>query len=531
MDDPTEPFTSNDPSDGAAAKVPPTSGARRGRSETWKVIERWRVPIVGTLFLALLEFLYLRFELGVASVVLGCLCVAPFLFYGLFRLARSVPLALACLFVMVAGAVALAQFVEPLPAVGIALLCALALASHAWKFKLRHLMVLLVLIAAGIRFGMAFGVSALLMAALLVPPLVLVGLFQWFFRSKNYEREALVQVLELAARSGLPLGAAAEAFAGLCSRRFRPHALELGRRLEQGEPLHEALQSDPAVATGETRLFARIGGKWSVLGPSLGDAVAAMEQRRSDPLSLMGTFGYPLIVLSLIGIGLFYLTTYLVPRIVAIIRDFGLGSGGFDTLFLEWFQQAARLIGSPSEEFYVWLVLSLIGAIVFVGIVVKILAFQGHPIPSLGGWLSRRRESAAALRGLALGIEQGRPLHDVLADLGRAAPSAWSRRKLRRAWLDVERGRPWTAALQARGLIGHQERAVLSAAERAGNLPWVARLMADALERRSVQRLRIVGMLIQPVVLSAIGALVLFAALTYFLPLISVLQRLAEEAQ
>ena len=529
---PTPPTGESAQSESEAPQTRATARAepRPAPSETLRVLRRWRLPIAITLILLLAENLYLRFDLLGVGIGLVGLVLLPLVFVGLVRLARSVPMAIASLFVLIVGTAALAQFLDPLPAVGIALLCALTLATRVWRFELRHLMVLQIFAALGIAFAMWFGSSALVVAAALIPPLALVGSFQWYFRRRAYEREALVEVLELAARSQLPLGAAAEAFAGLCSPGFRPHAVDLGLRLDQGLPLHEALGADPDVAEPETRLFAQIGGQWSALDRSLGDAVAATELRRTDRVSLLSTLGYPLLLLVAIGLGLLLMATFLLPKIHAIVRDFGLPSDDPAALPLEFLQRVLTILPTEPASFFAWLVLSMILASILFAIVAQLLRIQGHPIPTPGGWLERRRESAAFLRGLALGIERGRPLPEILADLGRAAPSSWGRRKVGQAGLDVARGKPWPAALQARRLIGAQERAVLSAAERAGNLPWAAREMADALERRSTHRIRVLGLFLQPITLSMLGGLVLFAALSYFLPLIAVLSRLAEEA-
>jgi type II secretory pathway component PulF len=498
---------------------------------TLGVLRRWQVPIAATLLLALLEGLYFQFGLLAVSVGLAATTFVPLAVYGLVRLARSLPLAIASVFVLAVGTVVLSRFLDPLSAVGIALVGALAIASHAWQLKLRHLMVLLVVVAAGIRFGMAFGASAVVVAAALAPSLVLVGLFQWYVRRQSYEREALVEVLELAARSQTPLGPAARAFAGLCGPQFQQRAATLSRRLEQGHPLSDALQADPDVASGETRLFARIGGNWSALDRSLGDAVASTKSRRHDRVSLFSSVGYPLILLAVIALAFYLMATLLLPRIAAIARDFALAPGELASLPLEWSQHLASLLPTGPDAFFVWFTLAVIGAVVLGGLLVTILTIQGHPIPTPRVWLNQRRESAALMRGLALGIEQGRSLPEILRDLGRAAPSAWGRRRVRQAGKDITRGRHWTAALERRRLIGPSERAVLEAAERARNLPWAAREMGEVLERRATQRIRLVGILLQPVVLLALGALVMLAALTYFLPLVTIIQRLAEEVQ
>src|SRR5262249_44403252 len=150
---------------------PPSVGPNPTPRGTMDVLRRWRVPIGATLVLAMFEVVYYRVGLWEAVVAVGLLCIGPIFFYGVVHLARSVPLAIASTFVLVVGTVALSRFVELPWAIGTALVSALAVASQVWKLKLRHLMILLVVVAAAIRFGMAFGMSALVVAGALAPPL------------------------------------------------------------------------------------------------------------------------------------------------------------------------------------------------------------------------------------------------------------------------------------------------------------------------------------------------------------------------
>jgi len=118
----------------------------------------------------------------------------------------------------------------------------------------------------------------------------------------------------------------------------------------------------------------------------------------------------------------------------------------------------------------------------------------------------------------------------MMHDLAKAAPTAWLRKNLNKVRTDVVSGRPWPKSLQKRGIVKSGDRAVLEAAERAGNLPWAAQEVAVLIEKRAKLRIRLLSTWLQPVLLVAVGSLVLFVALTYFLPILSLMQRLAEDA-
>ena len=94
------------------------------------------------------------------------------------------------------------------------------------------------------------------------------------------------------------------------------------------------------------------------------------------------------------------------------------------------------------------------------------------------------------------------------------------------AFSDIQRGAVWSESLCSRNLIGQSDMAVLQAAERAGNLPWAMREMADSNRRRLAYRANaLVQMLFPPVVL-CFGAMVLFVVVAMFMPLITLISRI-----
>ena len=87
----------------------------------------------------------------------------------------------------------------------------------------------------------------------------------------------------------------------------------------------------------------------------------------------------------------------------------------------------------------------------------------------------------------------------------------------------TEHGCAWHESLYRHGLIRKSDLAVLQSAERAGNLSWALRELADSNRRRLAYRLNAALQLLFPPAVLCFGAAVLFIVVAMFLPLIDIL--------
>jgi type II secretory pathway component PulF len=146
-------------------------------------------------------------------------------------------------------------------------------------------------------------------------------------------------------------------------------------------------------------------------------------------------------------------------------------------------------------------------------------------------WLSAyfwpRLKSPYLLRCLSIAIEGGRPIPEALQRLAERQSDV----TLRRRFIDiadaVERGENCWIVLRAAQMLTRGEPALLEAARRVGNLVWALRGMADSIERRAEYRYQIILELIDPVLVLCLGALVGTFAISMFLPLIELLNKLS----
>jgi type II secretory pathway component PulF len=91
----------------------------------------------------------------------------------------------------------------------------------------------------------------------------------------------------------------------------------------------------------------------------------------------------------------------------------------------------------------------------------------------------------------------------------------------------VRAGTDWRDALASAQFISHSERALLKAAERAGNLPWALRQIALRREKRAVYRLAAAVQVLFPMAILVFGAFVAFFVVSLFIPTISLIDGLA----
>jgi type II secretory pathway component PulF len=162
----------------------------------------------------------------------------------------------------------------------------------------------------------------------------------------------------------------------------------------------------------------------------------------------------------------------------------------------------------------------------FVYILLRYYDLISFDLPGVG-WFLRRRETANILDALSLPAQEKKPIGMAMATLAETYPQRSIQSRLERVCRDIIGGGDWCESLYCRGLIGNSDRAVLQSAQRAGNLPWALVETADSNRRRLAYRLNALTQMCFPPIVLCFGAGVCFLALSVFMPLISLITRLA----
>ena len=426
--------------------------------------------------------------------------------------------------------------------------------SRGWRApRLGLRSAMLIVLASAVFFALArmFGSSLAWLCVLSVPPiLLLIIVAHW--PQVGSMRDALLRVEAIAARAGLPLGPASEAFATLCEPRYARRVERLAARLSEGRSLPDAMRTEPGLLPPEAGAVARATWGSDRLGPGLMLVSEARSARSRDLPSAASTIGYPVAVIAAVGLGLTFIHGSLRSRLRGIFNDLerNLGPNRFqrpapsEVWAGDWLTTFERLVGSIFEgidSLMIWvgwsveagplmLVVGLLGtaaaiywAVHRIGPQLGRLADHRPRGPRRDGG-SRRDESkldgrtaSTGLRAMAEGSEAGRPLPEVLEGLA-VGPElgARGRRRSARARHLMLSGEAWSEALRRTGFVRAADAAVLGAAARASNLSWALRDRADSIDRRRTYRLKAAAAILQPMAIIAAGVLVLSAALEVY---------------
>ncbi len=142
--------------------------------------------------------------------------------------------------------------------------------------------------------------------------------------------------------------------------------------------------------------------------------------------------------------------------------------------------------------------------------------------------LFSRRHTALVLRALSVVIEANQPIATGLAILAEHYPARWFRRRLAKVQTDVRLGADWIDALWRAGVIRKPDAEVLASAASVGNLAWACRELADTAERRQQLRMQVLTQTLFPLAVIVIGLVIALLAVAYFIPLVTLIQSLAD---
>ena len=292
---------------------------------------------------------------------------------------------------------------------------------------------------------------------------------------------------------------------------------EVAALLEMGYPLHTALETVAGAAPRQTVLGAAVGRAIGRL--DLGLRHAALIRLSTLWVELLPRLLYPLLLLFFILGVLFFWLFVIGPRVEVIFREFKIEMPEWTTRLFEYGELAVDYLWMPPV-----FVLAMVSGLILL-ILSPTIRWYFPPV----AWFYRRNVQSRVLKMFAGLLEAKKPAPESLALLTDSGyfPEV-VRKRLERVRHRVEQGEPLADSLRRGRLLPTAAVALVQAAERVGNLPWVLMEVADALANRMVRRLRRISLLLFPVTLLGIGGLVAFMALGMFLPLIEIMTRLGE---
>jgi type IV pilus assembly protein PilC len=386
---------------------------------------------------------------------------------------------------------------------------------------------LMVLAALGLVLGLA-GPTSSPIGFLIVWVPVLIGivivLLMSLDRFRQGEHRSLVWTLAAAAQRGIPLPEAARAYADEAQNDTGARALVLADHLEQGLPLSRAARAARLRLATPMRVAVGIGEELGMLGPAMKQQLDDSVESESILRAVLSRVYYLWVVILIAGGVLTFVMLRIVPVFQKMFQEFDLELPSMTRRligFCNWFVSSGWILTAPLM--FVFLVAGLIslfgGSLYFLG-------WTPRDLP--GVWhVFKRYDGALVMRALALVVRRGVSLAQGLELLAARYPIQQVAMRLRVVAAEVSQGARWQESLERSGLISAADAGVLSAAERADNLPWALEEMADSALRRQTYRLQLILHLLYPLVVLLLGGWVAFFVIGLFLPLLSLIQGLS----
>ncbi|HVX11347.1 MAG TPA: type II secretion system F family protein [Pirellulales bacterium] len=378
---------------------------------------------------------------------------------------------------------------------------------HLAMTVIGRVMILTAFLEASLVF---FNIFAIPLWILLACVLVYVTFRYWMRR-----RVALLAVMAAAARHWMPLAPAVESVSQEWRGWFGRRCRRLAEMLYAGMPLGEVLSNAGSLLPRRALAIVEVGVRTGNLSGAFAEAA---RQPASAPAMMRVWAGFwYLSMLALNGCAiLIFVAIKIVPAFIKIFDDFNADLPGPTLALIQscnWFVEygpaplALALFVTAS-----WAVLWRVSVITW--------------LPPPFNMIARRRETVVVLRSLALATESSRPLELALSALAEHYPSRALRARLRRTLAQMASGQPWYESLADQGLLRSSEQALVSSAERAGNLAWALREVADGIERRTALRAQRWLELVIPVCILFAGGIVMFIVVSLFVPLVSLIEKL-----
>ncbi len=336
------------------------------------------------------------------------------------------------------------------------------------------------------------------------------------------ELAVLTRQLATLVGAGLPID---EALAALAEQNDneRQHALTvaLRARVMEGAGLAQAMADFPDSFSEIHRASIAAGEQSGHLDTVLGKLADHAEAHDALRQKLLAALTYPLLLTVVALAVVAGLLAWVVPQIIGVFENMG--------QTLPW---ATRALIATSAVLRDWGWLAIL--LVIAAVVGARLALRRDPVRMrwhawllrlpLVGRLVRAANTARAARTLALLAGAAVPLLDALAIAAQVVPNLPMRESLRRAAHKVREGSGFARALGESGQFPPVALRLIASGERSGELPRMLDEAAAQQQRDLDRWLGVFAATLGPIVILAVGAIVLFIVLAILLPIFNLNQ-------
>ena len=343
-------------------------------------------------------------------------------------------------------------------------------------------------------------------------------------RTLRTSREShLLWTLALAVRQDLPLAEEVDAFAEPYGSRNKRIYHALSNRLRDGRSLGEALEMTAGALSRPIASELRSAEEAGTLPQVLSDIAARQttmlgRSQMDNSFAIVILYGWVLLTIEAAIVG--FIMYWIIPKYKAIFEDFGVELPSLTVSAI----QASDLFVN-----YFYLVMSLLELPVFVALAAALaycIGWGNLNYPLLMRWFPRR-DAPSLLRSTSHAVQADQPLADVVAAMAHQHLRSDMRQRLLRVARALELGQPLWEPLRSEGFVSGREADAMAAAQRAGNLPWAMRTLANGMESASRHRTRFWLEIVKPALVVSVSVLVGWFVLAMFLPLVKLITDVA----
>ena len=290
------------------------------------------------------------------------------------------------------------------------------------------------------------------------------------------------------------------------------------RHLREGKPFSAALREFPALFPPLYVALTAASEQTGNLGASLGRFIDYRRQMDMARKKVVSAAIYPALLLSVGGLVVIFLMTYVVPRFSRIYEEFGSNLPFMSQLLLKW----GGLVDTHGLEI-------LLGVATVVGLAIVILRQtvrrQGilHRLlahKALRGLRDRFRIYALSrfFRTLGLLLEEGIPIVAALG-LARELLDEDGRVALDRVTIDIRAGLALSEAMAKAGLAPPVAGELLKIGEKTGNVGEKMIRIADFYDEETARWSEWFLKLFEPLLMLTIGLFIAFIVVLLYLPI------------
>jgi MSHA biogenesis protein MshG len=318
-------------------------------------------------------------------------------------------------------------------------------------------------------------------------------------------------------RSGIPLLRGMKGLvASTHNEVLRDVLVDILDNLEGGRELSGSFARHPRIFPTLYISLLKVGEETGTLEASFRRLAEYLQQDQDMRDRVKSAMRYPIIVIIAITVALGVLTMFVIPKFAPLFRALG-DNIPMPTRIIMGVSNFAR------DYWYV-----IMGAIAIAGFLVRrhIATDTGRmqwdtlklKLPGIGK-LTQEATLARITRSLAIALNAGMPVIQTLSVIAKSAGNEFMAARMLQVRTSVERGEPLSRAATSSGIFTPLVLQMIAVGEETGDLPKLLDECAEFYEREVEYSLKTISDAIEPILIVAVGGMVLVLALGIFLPM------------